>query len=48
MEAHFLFEECLGDKIKGKVFVDIGSRTGASLYMVIHRLFFPPVFVVAL
>ena len=34
MECHFLFEECLGDKVKGKLFVDVGSRTGASLYMV--------------
>jgi hypothetical protein len=43
MDLHFIFQECLADKLKGKVFVDIGSRLGAALFMVfalLHVKFF--------
>lgn len=28
-----MFQECLGEKLAGKVFVDVGSRLGGPLYM---------------
>ena len=37
MDLRFIFQECLGDKLKGKVFVDIGSRLGSTLYVVSEK-----------